>query len=52
MFNNGEAYTDCYAESIDVLQNVLEQFGAICPIHVTGDRNAQLPTRRLLHIVI
>ena len=31
-----------YAESIDVLQNVLEQYGAICPIHIIGDRNAQL----------
>ena len=41
---NGEAHqTDCYAETIDVLRSVIEQFGAICPIHIIGDLNAQLP---------
>ena len=49
-FYNGEAHqTDCYAETIDMLQSVIEQFGAICPIHIIGDLNAQLPKRRLLH---
>ena len=49
-FYNGEAHqTDCYANTIDVLQSVIEQFGAICPIHIIGDLNAQLPKRRLLH---
>ena len=39
-FYNGEAHqTDCYAETIDVLQSVIEQFGAICPIHIIGDLN-------------
>ena len=43
-FYNGEAHqTDCYAETIDVLQSVIEQFGAICPIHIMADLNAQLP---------
>ena len=32
-----------------MLQSVIEQFGAICPIHIIGDLNAQLPKRRLLH---
>ena len=49
-FYNGEAHqTDCFAETIDVLQSVIEQFGAICPLHIIGDFNAQLPKRRLLH---
>ena len=48
-FYNGEAHqTDCYAETIDVLQSVIEQFGAICPIHIIGDLNAQLQKRRML----
>ena len=49
-FYNGEAHqTACYAETVDVLQSVIEQFGAICPIHIISDLNAQLPKRRLLH---
>ncbi|KAK2158915.1 hypothetical protein NP493_1758g00000 [Ridgeia piscesae] len=49
-FYNGDAHqTDCYAETIDVLQSVIEQFGVICPIHIIGDLNVQLPKRRLLH---
>ena len=52
-FYNGEAHqTDCYAETIDVLQSVIEQFGAICPIHIIGDLNAQLPKRRLLRLLV
>ena len=41
--------TDCYAETVDMLQSLIEEFGAICPIHIIGDLNAQLPKRRLLH---
>ena len=46
-FYNGVAHlSDCYAETIDVLQSVIDQFGAI---HIIGDLNVQLPKRRLLH---
>ncbi|KAK2172077.1 hypothetical protein NP493_994g00006 [Ridgeia piscesae] len=39
-FYNGEAHqTDCYAETIDMLQSVIEQFGAICPIHIISMLN-------------
>ena len=48
-FTTGRQQTDCNAETTDVLQSVTEQFGAICPIHIIGDLNAQLPKRRLLH---
>ena len=53
LFYNGDTYqTDCYAETIGVLQNMIEQFGAIIvlySIHIIGDVNTRLPKRRPLH---
>ena len=40
---------ELYSEVLDEIQSVINQYGALCPIYVLGDFNAQLPKKDILH---
>ena len=47
--NGNVAQIELYLEAIDVLQIVIDQFAALCPVHSIGDMNVRLPRQQVLH---
>lgn len=40
---------ELYTEVLDQILSVINQYGALCPLYILGDFNAQLPYKSLLH---
>ena len=41
--------TESFTESLDILQSVIDKYGALAPLKVFGDFNVQLPNKAKLH---
>ena len=48
-FNGDNTQTELYIEVLDILQTIIDQYGATCPIHILGDINVQLPASDILN---
>ena len=48
-YNGNVAQIELYLEAIDVLQGVIDQFAALCPVHIIVDMNVRLPRQQVLH---
>ena len=51
-FDNGRSHgeqTEVFVDTIDSVQSILDNFGALGPVKIAGDFNVQLPRSSKLH---
>ncbi len=48
-YNGDRKQTEIYMETVDIIQSVVDRYGALCPVNIMGDFNVQLPSDDILH---
>lgn len=48
-YSGDRNHTEQYVETLDMLQTVIDTYGAVCPFYIIGDFNVQLPNTRILN---